>query len=377
MAAKKKEVVESEADSKNIVGNILKQFKSDHFNFEETVHWNVSTGSLLLDAATGGVSPGLWRICGNNNSGKTPTCLEIIRNVFEGVENTKALWILAEGRDISKENRERCGLTFVYDFNEWNDKTVLIIKSNIYELFIKIVRDLLANNPTQIRYVFCVDSLNGLITRADSEKDIEENSLVAGQAVLSKKMFQNLSLGMFTKGHLLLLISQVTAEIKLNQYEKTPNRGGSFSGGNSALHAATYILNYESSYAGDFILENSSGKFNDGKTKVIGQNVKVTLNKSEKEASKKLTVVYPIKYGRAISGIWREREVGDSLMMWGMLIKSGAWLTFTPEAMKVFEENELEVPAKIHGMDNLYKMLEENPKVCEFLYNWFLKMMIS
>ena len=360
--------------SKSLLSGILKANKADHYNFQETVTWKASTGSLLLDEATGGVKPSLWRLVGRNNSGKTPQALEIIRNIFATVPNSKGIWFPSEGRGLSDENKARSGLKFVYTPEEWEVNTVFVLETNIFELIINTIKTLVKDNPEKIIYAMVIDSVDGLQLRDDSLKEIDGNNRVAGVPMLSKKMFQSLSMGMFKYGHWLGMISQVTSEIKLDPYSKTPDRGGNFSGGNCLLHASDVILSYETSYNGDFILDNPAGKFNDGKTKAIGQNVRVTMVKSVKEASRKISVQYPIKFGRKPSGIWVEREVGDLVLSWSLASKAGAgWITFESNFLKELREISEDVPEKIQGFENFYKVFEDRPKVTEFLIQRFAK----
>ena len=123
-----------------------KDHKDDHFNFEEAVTWKISTGSLLLDAAVGGgITPSLIRLCGPNNEGKTPQAIEICRNFLLEIPKSRVVWVLAEGR-LSKENRERCGMKFVTDASEWTDGSVFILESNVYDLVIDVIKDLVLNN---------------------------------------------------------------------------------------------------------------------------------------------------------------------------------------------------------------------------------------
>ena len=372
MAAKKKNEEEEDGKKKNQLGALLKEYKEEHLNYTDKVNWKCSTGSLLLDAATGMVSPGLWRLTGNNNSGKTPQTLEIVRNFLETVPNSKCLWVIAEGRGLSEENVARCGLKFVEDAEQWEIGTVFVLYSNIFELFIAAVKELVKENPDEIRYAFVVDSVDGLTLRDDAKKEVTENNRVAGIPALAKKMMQSLSLGMFRFGHWMGFISQVTAEIKLDQYAKTPDRGGNYSGGNSLLHAANIILNYGSSYAGDFILDNPNGKLNDGKSKPIGQEVRVEIGKALKEASKKQRLTYPIKYGRKPSGIWVEREVGDLVLAWGLAVKAGSWINFAEGTLIDLRRVEPDFPEKVQGLDKFYKVFEEYPKATKDLRDQFL-----
>ncbi len=356
--------------SQGILASAMKEFKDDHHNAAAKKTWRVSTGSLLLDVATGGVCPSLWRLAGFNNAGKTPQTLEILRNILKDVPNSKGLWVIAEGRGLSEENRARCGLTFVTKVEDWVPGTVFVLYTNIFELFIKIVKDLVKNNPEGFVYAFVVDSVDGLMLRDDALKDITESNRVAGVPMLAKKMLQSLSLGMFGYGHWMGLISQVTAEIKLDPYSKAPNRGGNFSGGNSLLHGSDVIIQYEAPFGGDFILDGA-GRFNDGKSKPIGQNVKITMVKSLIEKTRKTTVSYPIKYGRKPSGVWVEREIGDMILMWGLASKSGSWIALAPTLVKELKDNGIDAPEKVQGIDNLYGYLEESKAATEYLFGKF------
>ena len=378
---KKEEIVAEEAKTSNgQLTSILKSHKDEHYNYQERVEWKISTGSLLLDTALGsGLGPSLVRICGSNNEGKTQQTLEICRNFLETIDGAKVFWVIAEGRGLSKENQERCTLKFVYNPDEWvaTDKekgvvgNIFVLESNVFELFIKCVKDLVTSNPDKHKYCFVVDSIDGLQLRDDKAKEVTENNRVAGTPMLSKKMLQSLSLGMFKYGHMMILISQVTSEIKLDPYAKTANRGGNFSGGNSLLHGADWILEWQSSYNGDYILDNPAGKLNDGKSKPVGKWSKVILQKSAVEASRKQVISYPIKFGRKPSGIWKELEISESLLMWGLVKKAASWLTLDESLradLKPFDEN---VPEKIQGLENLNKYLESNPKIVDYLFERF------
>lgn len=375
---KKEEAVESSTNdnSQTLLSSAMKEAKTEHHNETKKRDWRVSTGSLLLDAATGGIKPSLVRLCGVNNGGKTPQMLEFVRNILKDVPKSKALWVIAEGRGLSDENKSRCGLKFVTDPAEWVDGTIFVLYTNIFELVIKIIKDLVKDNPNDNVYAFVIDSVDGLMLRDDAAKDITESNRVAGVPMLAKKMLQSLSLGMFTYGHWMGLISQVTAEIKLDPYSKAPNRGGMFSGGNSLLHGSDLILQYEPAFLGDFILDGA-GKMNDGKTKPIGQNVKVTMVKSMVEATRKTTVIYPIKYGRKPSGIWVEREIADMILMMGLANRGGSWISFHPTLLKECEEAGLELPEKVQGVEKLYSLFEENEKLTDYMFSKFNKMLAS
>lgn len=344
-----------------------KENKNDHFNFKERVNWRISSGSLLLDVDMGGgIGPSLIRMAGHPNSGKTPQALETLRNLLTTVPNSKGLWVLAEGR-LSEENRNRCGLTFVTDPEKWEVGTVFILESNIYELVIEIIKELVLNNEQKYIFGIVIDSIDGMILRGDKSKDISENSKVAGAPLLSKRMLQSLSIGMFKYGHLMILISQVTSEIKLDMYAKTLNRGGSFSGGFGLLHWSDFILEFQPIYPSDIIVDTGTGKINDGKSKPIGRNVNVILQKSTVETSIKKKITYPIRYGRKPSGIWLGREVADLMLMFEQATSAGAWITISDKFLEEAKVAEIELQKQHQGYDNFCSYVEADEKRLKYL----------
>ncbi len=74
----KEEQKEDGISSKSILGDFLKSNKDDHYNFEESVNYKVSTGSLNMDMQTGGgLGPGLHRFVGFTEGGKTSASLRL------------------------------------------------------------------------------------------------------------------------------------------------------------------------------------------------------------------------------------------------------------------------------------------------------------
>ena len=68
-------------DPEDILNNYLKAHKDDHYNFEETVEYKISSGSLQLDLyMAGGFGPGLHRFTGVNEGGKTSESLQVMKN---------------------------------------------------------------------------------------------------------------------------------------------------------------------------------------------------------------------------------------------------------------------------------------------------------
>ena len=88
MAAKKK-ITEGLSPVEQIQ-SYLKENKGDHYNFENTPDYTVSSGSLLLDIEMGGgIRPSIIRASGVSEGGKTSCALSFARN-FQTTERT--LW---------------------------------------------------------------------------------------------------------------------------------------------------------------------------------------------------------------------------------------------------------------------------------------------
>ena len=87
-----------------------------------------------------------------------------------------------------------------------------------------------------------------------------------------------------------------------------------------------------------------------------------------------MTITYPIRYGRKNgTSIWVQKEIVDLLYAWEFLEKKGAWINPVDEFKELLNENGLEFPEKVHGDANLFKFIEDDEKVCDFLIGYFKK----
>lgn len=367
---KEKEVTKSS----DVLGSFLKQNQSDHYNFEEAVDYKVSSGSLQLDLhLRGGLGPGLHRFVGMNEGGKTSAALSFMKNFLEKIPKGKGFYIKAEGR-LSNEMMERSGIKFVFSADEWQDGTCFVFESNIYETVVDVMRQLVAKNDEGNIYYFLLDSVDGLISKGDLDKSFEDSNKVAGGAVIAANFMKRLSIGLAKRGHMAVFISQVRADIKLDPYSKAPVRQTTATGGNALLHFANWILEFEPRHKGDLILQNpADSKIDINNNPIIGHFAKVTVKKSPIEKTN-LTIAYPIRYGRTNgNSIWVEKEVVDMLYVWEFINKKMSWITITEEFKELLAENNLELPEKIQGNDNLFKLIEENKELLSFLTSYFKK----
>jgi len=86
MAAKKK-TAEGLSPVQQIQ-SYLNENKADHYNFDETPEYTVSSGSLLLDIEmSGGIRPSIIRASGVAEGGKTSCALAFARNFQTTLDN--------------------------------------------------------------------------------------------------------------------------------------------------------------------------------------------------------------------------------------------------------------------------------------------------
>lgn len=346
----------------------LKSNKDYHYNLEqEAEDYVVSSGSMILDSFLGGgFSSGVHRFVGANEGGKTNEALHVMFNMLRTVPNTKGIFIKAEGR-LSKDVQIRSGLKFVRDPDEWVEGTCLVFECNVFDVVFDLLRGLLRNNPNKEKFCIIIDSMDGLLPKAELEKTTSDAAKVAAGALMTSDFLKRVSLGMSKFGHLCILISQVRSRIDVNPYAKgDPNNQTNSSGGNAALHYPDWILEFQKQNKGDKILEKPNAQITPD-NKIYGHMAKVLICKSTNESTGQ-TVKYPIKHGR-INGksIWVEREVVDMLLMWGLIEKSGSWFAVDSEVRNYVEQQGITMKEKYQGMQALYDALEEDENLTKIL----------
>lgn len=337
----------------------LKQNKEDHYAFEENPDYVVSSGSLLLDIEMGGgIRPGIVRLSGLSEGGKTSCALTFAKNFQETVENGFVVFIKAEGR-LSKEILARSGINT--SESKW-----AIYPCNIYESVNTMIKTLVKDNPRNTRYLFVIDSMDALVPRGDIDRPFEEANKVAGGSVLSSDFLRKMALALSTRGHICIMISQVRSSVTINPYAKTDPKITNASGGNALLHYSDWILEFQQRYKGDLIVNKASGK-----DEIIGHVCKIIFRKSPNEKTNK-EVRYPIKY-RSKDGksIWVEQEIVDILLMFEMITQKGAWIAVSDELIAELGKNSIKIEKQHQGMDNFRKVLEENEALCLYLFNKF------
>ena len=273
--------------------------------------------------------------------------------------------------------KERSGISFVNNEDDWEDGKCFVFESNIYETVLDLMRVLIAVNPKECKYCFVLDSLDGLILKDDLKKDFEDSHKVAGGALLGAKFMQKMSIALAKRGHMAIFISKVRADIKLDPYSKSPIRQTTATGGNALLHFANYILEFEPRFKKDLIIESPTQPIDQNKNKILGHIAKMTVKKSPNEKTN-YTLEYPIRYGRKNgNSIWVERELIDMLYLWGYINKKGAWISIEKDFLSIMDKNNFDFPEKIQGEAKLNQELESNKDLVVFLINHFKDLVIE
>jgi RecA/RadA recombinase len=349
---------------KSILSSHLKDNKDSHYNFEDEKIFHISTGSLLLDSELSGSLevPAIVRFTGVSGGGKTSAALLIMNNFLKTVPNSKGFLVKAEGR-LNSNVKKISGVDFVDNPEDWDSGKCFVLRSNVYENIATLILELIKNNPENTRYYFLIDSMDALISKNDLSKGFDDSAKVAAGAVLTSNFLRRIMLPLSTFGHICGLISQVRSNVQINPYAKGDPKLTNSSGGNALQHYADWIFEFQPRYKSDQIMEDG---------KIIGHWSKILLRKTTNEKDG-VEVVYPIKHGRSDGkSIWTEYEIADMLIQWGFAKKSGAWIAFDESLIKDIKEDIKETfPEKIQGMDQLRTFLEENNKICNYLFNKF------
>jgi hypothetical protein len=184
---------------------------------------------------------------------------------------------------------------------------------------------------------------------------------VAGGALLASDFMKKASLMIASCGHIMILISQVRADISISKYEKKEDVITQAKGGNALVHYSDWIIHLGGHHTqAERIWEGEKGK-----SKIIGHYCDVTFEKTPiQKTGRKFK--YPIRYSNPPE-VWHSYEVADILVEWGLAKASGAWVNLGDYILTELKEAKLEVPAKFNGLEKFRNYFEENPDVTKFL----------
>lgn len=382
---------EPEVTSTSVLGDLVKEHKSEHFVYVKPKHALISTGSLILDSLVKVRSGGCVRLAGKSAElGKSSEGFVLMANYLATMPKAKGIYFKAEAR-LTPEIRKRSGLKWVDDPKDWVEGTVFIYPVNVFEVMAETLERLLPQ-MYELGEHLCVmiDSLDGLMLRADRAKalwaDDSANVKVAGVPKLTKELFRRMGLPIVHYDVLMLITTQHTASISLEMYAPKEHRQVQGSGGNAIAHQADYVFEYQPRIQKDLILENPKEKPDWRTNKTVGVMATIEIKKSGTDVSGS-KVQYPIRKGRIGSAIWVEREIGDMLLNWALLTPKkdpktgkpggGAWVTLDAKLRgDIKTATGVELPEHINGMNNVYAELEkpEHKAAVTYLFDYFRRL---
>lgn len=342
--------------SEGYYGSIY-EFAEAQFCDEE----KITTGSAQLDMhLDGGFNAGsISLFYGDEESGKTAQAMAWGAN-WQKHYGEKGWVILldAEGRMTKKK----------FDMSGVDISRFIAPKSNSSEDALQNIQEMILNNPHGFKYFFIIDSINAFTTKDERGKTLSEAEARAGVARVTSMAFKKLSLPIHVLGHHLYLCSQVRA----TNMTGFGGSGGGPSGGKAAKFYGD--LNAKMGQAWD----GTSPKMLTEGDAVIGRYTRYEFKKSYNEVTgSKIDI--PIKYNH-IGGVWREAEILDLALAWGVILQKGSWMKPQEELLRESAEKaglDADLVCKsIQGKTGYIGHLEDNPDIAEFLYS-YLKTVIG
>lgn len=378
--AKKEESNEAEFNSKDFLGDILKDSKGDHYNDIISSNWPISFGSLQVDSHIVVRSGQVIRLAAAGpEMGKSSQAVVFAENYMTTVPKSKTILIKAEGR-CSPEFQKRTGAKYVVSADKWEYGTIFIWSVNYFETIASGLESLLKNMHEAGEHLCIIwDSLDGTILKADAQKNVwggSESPKVAGVPLLMKLLFKRFALPVSHYDALMIVITQYSAAIKLDPYSKDTPRQVEGSGGSSIGHQSDHVFFYHPRYNGDYILEKPDEKPDLVKNKVLGMYVTIEVKKGSSDITGTKFKV-PVARKRIGCAIWAEKEVVDMALAYGHVIKKGAWLSFDENYVAQAKADGVEIKVQHQGLNNLFIYVEENKDVFNWMLNLYRKTLIN
>jgi len=283
----------------------------------------ISVGPKLDMALGGGVPEGsLFIMTGPEKVGKTVTALSFCANAQE-YYNREIYYANIEGRLKKRDLEGISGLDLKSELMQIISSTEGNILSA--EKYLSIVDNIVHTKPGAIAVV---DSFSALSSESELTGNLEDVQVMSVQKILAKfcRRISNV-----------LPINRVTV-VGITHLMANVQR---FGRGKAKIEKSGSALKYQVDVK---LHATHSVPIMQGDTQ-IGQTIhwQIVTSAIGPPGQK---VESHIRYGR---GIWKEMEIADLLIDFGLIEKAGAWL-------------KLPSGDKIQGKANLAKYLEENPK---------------
>ena len=339
--------------------DILKKFVKDHkrkfgeekvvmgFGNEIDLNYDFieapipSLSSLLAKPgeATGGIPRGMYTIIGGpERSGKSTFCWQLIAN--DQLKDPTSIWAIAAPEPLDEDYMKLLGVDM---------ERVFVIKDGLMEDVMQRIIELSKTNTIK---GFVVDSIGALTPKAEvyDSKGKEHELEHTGMLDLQRK------LGQFFRMSNVWVSRSKAACILITHVYQDPNGNGRYvlKGGNALKHFSYVRLKLSRS------IDTSTDTditMPDGNVVKIptGHDVTFTLDKSKQNANENKSVVVPYRYGIGLDIHESNINMGINL---GVIVRSGAWYSYTDSKGKEY---------KAQGRESISKIFKESTGLSEEL----------
>ena len=265
----------------------------------------ISTGSLLVDAATGigGIPLGrVTELYGVESSGKTTLCQYIVANAQK--KGYTCAYIDTE-QALDPDYMEICGVDL---------GTLLLSQPDTMNIALQLTEDLIASGEINL---IIFDSVVGISTEAEKEKDLGERTVSSIAGLLTQYFRRNMS-GIKQNNVGVVFTNQ--ARDVIGSY--VPMVGTT--GGHALKHYASLRM------------QTSKSKDIKQGEDIIGTECKVNFKKNKVGGFPGKVATYNILYGK---GILRSADVVEAALEYGVLVQRGAWINYAGENISQGKQN--------------------------------------
>ncbi len=289
-----------------------------------------STGSLLLDLALGkgGLPTGrIVELYGAQASGKTTLALLHIAEVQKSGR-------LAAFVDVEHALDPNLAQEYGVNIDD-----LIINQPSTGEEALEVAESLARTGEFG---VIVIDSVSALLPSAESEAEMEQNSIGLQARLMSKalrKMTPVTSEGNCT----IIFINQIREKVGVLYGNPEVTSGGRA----LAFYASIRIAVSQNG--------GNSGQIKDTAGVIIGHQIKCRIVKN-KIATPYKEAIFNLQYG---IGVDRQAEVADVAITAGIIKQGGAWFTYGEEGSPDY--------FKIQGRDNVRAYVKENQEFCNML----------
>lgn len=324
-----------------IMKDFNKKFKAGKDD-KDLVHYGVSqydykripfTSPRLNYMTFGGLPEGkLIEFSGENHSGKTTTALDVVANFQIAYPNRKVLWVDCENT-----------LDVVWAKKLGVDVDSLIIMSPTNqgaETIFQFILDMIDSGEIGLTVL---DSLGVMVSNQAMEKTVEEKTY--GGIAMALTNFSNKAVGICHKNNCTFIATNQLRDDMNSMFGGTKTVGGK-----AWQHNVSVRLEFR---MGKYI-DDRNKDLTRGAENPAGNIVNVTMKKNKTCPPTRRTGFYTLKY---LEGIDYLADFVEVAMKFDIIEKSGSWFKIVDvDTGEILED-------KLHGLDNVYKLLNESPEL--------------